>query len=78
MADSVLYEVAEGLATVTLNRPEAMNALDTATKNALRDALGAAGADPRYGRCCWPRTGGPSASARTSRSMYGCSPRAVG
>lgn len=46
MADSVLYEVAEGLATVTLNRPEAMNALDIATKNALRDALGAAGTDP--------------------------------
>lgn len=46
MADSVLYEVADGLATVTLNRPEAMNALDTATKVALRDALQSAGADP--------------------------------
>ncbi|WUH91158.1 enoyl-CoA hydratase-related protein [Streptomyces sp. NBC_00433] len=45
MADSVLYEVSDGLATVTLNRPEAMNALDTATKAALRDALRAAGAD---------------------------------
>ncbi|WP_333769050.1 enoyl-CoA hydratase-related protein [Streptomyces sp. IBSBF 2435] len=46
MADSVLYEVSEGLATVTLNRPEAMNALDTGTKVALRDALRDAGADP--------------------------------
>jgi 2-(1,2-epoxy-1,2-dihydrophenyl)acetyl-CoA isomerase len=46
MADSVLYEVADGLGTVTLNRPDAMNALDTATKNALRDALREAGADP--------------------------------
>jgi 2-(1,2-epoxy-1,2-dihydrophenyl)acetyl-CoA isomerase len=45
MADGVLYEVSEGLATVTLNRPEAMNALDTRTKEALRDALRAAGAD---------------------------------
>ncbi|SHK72510.1 enoyl-CoA hydratase/isomerase family protein [Actinacidiphila paucisporea] len=45
MADSVLYEVSDGLATVTLNRPEAMNALDTATKAALRDALRVAGAD---------------------------------
>lgn len=45
MADSVLYEVTEGLATVTLNRPEAMNALDTETKNALRDALQEAAAD---------------------------------
>jgi 2-(1,2-epoxy-1,2-dihydrophenyl)acetyl-CoA isomerase len=45
MADNVLYEVSYGLATITLNRPEAMNALDTGTKNALRDALLAAGAD---------------------------------
>jgi 2-(1,2-epoxy-1,2-dihydrophenyl)acetyl-CoA isomerase len=45
MADSVLYEVGKGLATVTLNRPEAMNALDTETKDALRDALQEAAAD---------------------------------
>ncbi len=46
MADCVLYDVTDGLATVTLNRPEAMNALDTATKDALRDALRAAAGDP--------------------------------
>lgn len=45
MSDSVLYEVAEGLATITINRPDAMNALDTPTKVALRDAATAAGAD---------------------------------
>jgi 2-(1,2-epoxy-1,2-dihydrophenyl)acetyl-CoA isomerase len=45
MADTVLYEVADGLATITLNRPEAMNALDTETKDALRDTLREAGAD---------------------------------
>ena len=45
MADTVLYEVADGLATITLNRPEAMNALDTQTKDALRDTLREAGAD---------------------------------
>ncbi|WP_329136139.1 enoyl-CoA hydratase-related protein [Streptomyces sp. NBC_01476] len=45
MADSVLYEVGDGLATVTLNRPEAMNALDTRTKDALRDVLREAAAD---------------------------------
>ncbi|MBP0461714.1 enoyl-CoA hydratase/isomerase family protein [Streptomyces montanisoli] len=39
MADTVLYEVRDGLATITLNRPEAMNALDVATKVALRDSL---------------------------------------
>ncbi|MBT2386461.1 enoyl-CoA hydratase/isomerase family protein [Streptomyces sp. ISL-11] len=45
MADTVLYEVKDGLATITLNRPDAMNALNTATKIALRDALRDAGAD---------------------------------
>ncbi|MFR9789224.1 enoyl-CoA hydratase/isomerase family protein [Streptomyces sp. MB22_4] len=38
MADTVLYEVSDGLATITLNRPEAMNALNVATKVALREA----------------------------------------
>ncbi|EFF92917.1 enoyl-CoA hydratase/isomerase PhaB [Streptomyces sp. e14] len=45
MADTVLYEVSDGLATITLNRPEAMNALDVATKVALRDAAEAAAGD---------------------------------
>ncbi|MEV6173389.1 enoyl-CoA hydratase-related protein [Streptomyces sp. NPDC051954] len=45
MADTVLYEVSDGLATITLNRPEAMNALNIATKVALRDAVRAAAAD---------------------------------
>ncbi|KAB7852357.1 enoyl-CoA hydratase-related protein [Streptomyces mobaraensis] len=45
MADTVLYEVADGLATITVNRPDAMNALDTATKVALRDAVRRAAED---------------------------------
>jgi 2-(1,2-epoxy-1,2-dihydrophenyl)acetyl-CoA isomerase len=45
MADTVLYEVSDGLATITLNRPEAMNALNIATKVALRDAAIAAAGD---------------------------------
>ncbi|WP_437071724.1 enoyl-CoA hydratase/isomerase family protein [Streptomyces sp. enrichment culture] len=45
MADTVLYEVSDGLATITLNRPEAMNALNIATKVALRDAAIAAAED---------------------------------
>jgi enoyl-CoA hydratase/carnithine racemase len=28
--DSVLYSVADGVATITLNRPQVMNALDAA------------------------------------------------
>jgi len=45
MADTVLYEVHDGLATITLNRPEAMNALNIATKVALREAVESAASD---------------------------------
>jgi 2-(1,2-epoxy-1,2-dihydrophenyl)acetyl-CoA isomerase len=45
MADTVLYEVSDGLATITLNRPEAMNALNIATKVALREAVESAAGD---------------------------------
>ncbi|AVV40643.1 enoyl-CoA hydratase-related protein [Streptomyces sp. ID05-04B] len=45
MADTVLYEVNDGLATITLNRPEAMNALNIAAKVALREAVRSAAAD---------------------------------
>ncbi|MFG3283104.1 enoyl-CoA hydratase/isomerase family protein [Streptomyces sp. NPDC048111] len=46
MADSVLYEVSDGLATITINRPEAMNAMNTEAKVALREAVRSAAADP--------------------------------
>ena len=46
MADTVLHEVTDGLATITLNRPDAMNALNTELKEALRDALRQAADDP--------------------------------
>ncbi|MDX3308315.1 enoyl-CoA hydratase-related protein [Streptomyces sp. ME08-AFT2] len=45
MTDTVLYEVSDGLATITLNRPEAMNALNIAAKVTLRDAVRDAAAD---------------------------------
>ncbi|WP_320779170.1 enoyl-CoA hydratase/isomerase family protein [Streptomyces sp. CRN 30] len=45
MADTVLYEVSDGLATITLNRPGAMNALNVETKVALREAARAAADD---------------------------------
>ncbi|MBT2365182.1 enoyl-CoA hydratase/isomerase family protein [Streptomyces sp. ISL-10] len=46
MADAVLYDVNDGLATITINRPEAMNAMNVEAKVALRDAAQAAAADP--------------------------------
>ncbi|QNE79186.1 enoyl-CoA hydratase [Streptomyces finlayi] len=39
MADTVLMDVSDGLATITINRPDAMNAMNTEAKVALRDAL---------------------------------------
>ncbi|HEX6246843.1 MAG TPA: enoyl-CoA hydratase-related protein [Nocardioidaceae bacterium] len=41
----VTYAVSDGVATITLNRPEAMNSLDVATKVALRDSVVAAAED---------------------------------
>ncbi len=41
----VTYDVADGVATITLDRPEAMNSLDVATKVALRDAVTEAAGD---------------------------------
>lgn len=49
-SDPVLLEIADGVATVTLNRPGAMNSLDIATKVALRDAVTRVGEDPEV-RC---------------------------
>ncbi|MFE7121487.1 enoyl-CoA hydratase-related protein, partial [Streptomyces sp. NPDC057654] len=46
MADTVLYEVTDGLATITLNRPDAMNALNTEAKVTLRESVRQAAADP--------------------------------
>jgi 2-(1,2-epoxy-1,2-dihydrophenyl)acetyl-CoA isomerase len=44
-SEAVLYEVEGGIATLRLNRPAAMNSLDTATKEALVAAIERAAAD---------------------------------
>ncbi|HUN38140.1 MAG TPA: enoyl-CoA hydratase [Trebonia sp.] len=46
ISESVLVEVADRIATVTLNRPEARNALNRATQYGLWDAVAAADRDP--------------------------------
>src|SRR5258708_3559057 len=43
---SVLYKKRDGLATLTLNRPRALNALDTRLVRELADAASAAPLDP--------------------------------
>ncbi|MCO5105935.1 MAG: enoyl-CoA hydratase-related protein [Burkholderiaceae bacterium] len=44
-APPVLYESGEGIATITLNRPDVLNALDDALIRGLRDAVDRAGRD---------------------------------
>ncbi len=45
-AAPVLLDLAGGVATITLNRPEAMNSLDVATKELLLETVRAVAADP--------------------------------
>ena len=49
MADILLIEKSEGIATVTLNRPEAMNALSRALRRAIVDAFAEIGRDAEVG-----------------------------
>jgi len=46
VTDVLLYDLTDAVATVTLNRPAAMNALDTELKTALRETLEEVGNDP--------------------------------
>ncbi|HWG65330.1 MAG TPA: enoyl-CoA hydratase-related protein [Streptosporangiaceae bacterium] len=47
MSDSVLWDLDEAVATITLNRPAAMNALTVEMKGALRDMVHQAASDRR-------------------------------
>ncbi|MGH7404465.1 MAG: enoyl-CoA hydratase-related protein [Candidatus Methylomirabilales bacterium] len=40
--ENLLYEVADGIATITVNRPQALNTLTYATLDELDDAIRAA------------------------------------
>jgi 2-(1,2-epoxy-1,2-dihydrophenyl)acetyl-CoA isomerase len=46
----VLYDVTDGVATIRLNRPDAMNSLDIATKELLRETVEHA-AEDQAARC---------------------------
>jgi len=47
MSDTVLLDVSDGVATVTLNRPEGMNSLTLEAKVALNEAVAAVASDSR-------------------------------
>jgi 2-(1,2-epoxy-1,2-dihydrophenyl)acetyl-CoA isomerase len=46
VTDVLLVERADGIATLTLNRPDSLNSLDVSLKEALRETLRELGADP--------------------------------
>ena len=46
MDDPVVYDAADRVATITLNRPERLNAIDSEMPRALREAVERADADP--------------------------------
>jgi 2-(1,2-epoxy-1,2-dihydrophenyl)acetyl-CoA isomerase len=46
MTSPVLLDLTEGVATITLNRPDAMNSLDVATKQALLETVRTVAEDP--------------------------------
>ena len=48
MSDTVLVSRADGIATVTLNRPRSLNALTRAMWGELRDAFRATSKERRY------------------------------
>jgi 2-(1,2-epoxy-1,2-dihydrophenyl)acetyl-CoA isomerase len=46
LSSPVAYDLTDGVATIRLNRPEAMNSLDIATKELLRDTVQEVAQDP--------------------------------
>ena len=63
----LLVDVADGIATVTLNRPGQFNALSSALIGELQSAFDRIAAIPACAWWCWPPAGGDSAPATTSR-----------
>ena len=50
MSDEIIYEVRDGIAWLTINRPEARNALNKVARDAFRDAAESFVADRRGAR----------------------------
>ena len=70
--ESILYDVDDRICTITLNRPDKLNAWTRQMHLDLKDAMYKAGADPevrarrRWCRTWWPGTS-PPASAPWAR-----------
>ncbi|WP_405148710.1 enoyl-CoA hydratase-related protein [Sphaerisporangium sp. NBC_01403] len=73
---SVLYEVADGVATIELDRPESSNALDLPMARALGDAAEAAAADPGVRCVLLLGRGRDFCAGGDVTAMYGAADRA--
>jgi 2-(1,2-epoxy-1,2-dihydrophenyl)acetyl-CoA isomerase len=58
--ETLLYSIAEGVCTITLNRPEVFNAVNEQMKRELNEVMKAAGKDPQI-RCVVVRGAGEKA-----------------
>ena len=71
---TVLYEKRGGVAVLTLNRPEVINAFDTRMRDDLFSALGAAGDDPDVGAALIRGAGERGFCAGADLSEFGSAP----
>jgi enoyl-CoA hydratase/carnithine racemase len=72
--DTLLYDVRDGVAFVTLNRPQVLNALNLAMRDELWAALDAIEADPDVGVVLFRGAGERAYSAGADISEFGTSP----
>src|SRR3954465_4264400 len=72
--DTLLYDVRDGVAFVTLNRPDVLNALNLAMRDELWAALDAIEADPDVGVVLFRGAGERAFSAGADISEFGTSP----
>jgi enoyl-CoA hydratase/carnithine racemase len=72
--DTLLYDVHNGIAFVTLNRPDVLNALNLAMRDELWAALDAIEADPDVGVVLFRGAGERAYSAGADISEFGTSP----
>ena len=74
MSDTVMYEVQDGVAWITLNRPEVHNAIDIEMRDALWATLDAAEADSDVGVVVFRGAGDAAFSSGADISEFGTSP----
>ncbi len=74
MTDKVLYEARDGVAWITLNRPEVHNAIDLEMRDALWAMLDAAEADDDVGVVVFRGAGDTAFSAGADISEFGTAP----